>query len=336
MPPHVTVMTSSSAGLAEGIAESLGQSLLLIAHDPAPSGEGEVEVQVIEPFTWAWLGLKLVEGVVAWVGGKVFQQAFFPDVSNSQVVEALSRKIDEAVQILQQYIDARIDAETVDVAQRRLFSVYTLLREYANAPTGDPGRLSNVNATATELWNILYSRGQAAFIPACLAASLKVAALWTRYSESKHPGDRINVIEFLDLAIGSISKWKELIYNHNHVFELTPVAIDGECHDDGQGGASGRGGGGVKPFIENSRGHGLLQMECTAWARFRANGQEFKYWGGGTTGDAARNRASAQAYTAYNVWNNRKVVVEPYVRENLILPAEYIVTKLTECRSSVR
>lgn len=329
----IRVVSPSDLGSLLGL-EGSQLPLLVVGRRDIFSTSSQLDVYVAEPFTWAWLGIKLAEGVVSYIGGKIFSEAFFPEYSNADVVNALSRKIEEAVRLLQQYIDTRLEQQIIDTSQRKLYSIYTLLREYTNAPRGDAGRLSTVNAEATILWDLLYSRGDAAFIPACLAASVKVAALTTRYKETRDAGDRRNVIEFLDIAINGIGRWLEKIYTANHVFELTPLAVI-DCTDTRQCE--------VEPRFQKQSGDEAAitaplrcyrVYKCTS--SFRANGIANNFESEWLTDkDDSFDQAMSRARGPYENWVARRDVIEPYVNQQLLMPARFILEKLAECRTKV-
>lgn len=324
------VATIGGEQLDSKIVAAAGRSLILASYQLNESREPierTLVVRVIEPFTWAWVGVSLATGVVGWIGGKAFQLAFFPDATNNQVIDALSRKIDEAFQKLQKYIDARLEAQVIDFAQRKCSSIYRLLIEYSNDPQG--GDLQAINRDANELWDLLYQRGDAAFIPSTIAASLKSAALYARYLQSGNDaGARKNVIDFLDLSISSLSAWKDQIYQRNHIFELTELGPVSCTHED--------------QFEPNPKrldtGPEGRPFSHHWWCRtsFRANGLEYIGQSGDRPNeDNARNAALNNAAAQRAGWLERRDIHEPFVNENIILPAEAMLTKLSEARQQL-
>lgn len=304
---------------------------LVVSHSADVEPSGLVAIKVVEPFTWAWLGIKLAEGVVSYIGGKLFQEAFFPDVSNNDVIDALSRKIDEAVQRLQKYIDAKLEQKLVDTAQRKVFTLYALMREFENDPTGDPARLSIINAESRELWDLLDGRGEAAFIPACHAASLKLAALSIIQRKSKSKGGLQNMVEFAELAITRITAWQQAIWENNFIYELTPPA----CNRDRDCGCSN-----APPFKTTAgpgEGSGYAFGNCSCAASFRVNGRTLTFQGEGSgtissAEDDAFKSAMQRAGGSYRNWKNQKDVILPQVQSELIAPSGWMLMQFGQAR----
>jgi hypothetical protein len=323
MSQNFRIVTSENGAMHERLFDELGDAILILRKSNE-TNDLITDVHFLDPFTWEWLIVKFAEGIASYVAGKTFQEVFFPSISNAKVIEALSHKIEEAVSILQKYIDEKFEMHDAQIAQRQVYTIYTLLREYTNAPHGDIGRLSTVNHDATELWNFVYLRGEAAFIPGCLAASLKVAALWTRYRETKDNGDRQNVKEFIEIAIQSISNWKAEIYKRNHVFELTEITTNCSSEDVN---------------VPHEGGPGKYNLsEWTCWSDFRANGNNFSFSSdpGKPHRDEAYGNSVSKAAQRRNIWLNQRDVVEPFVIKNLIYPADYIIARLKDAQAAIK
>ena len=81
---------------------------------------------VAEPFTWAWVGVKLAEGAVAWVGGKLLESILGMGHDFDKMIEEI---IDAVRQVVRQEIERNALQEVI--AQQR--SVQELFRIYSVA-----------------------------------------------------------------------------------------------------------------------------------------------------------------------------------------------------------
>ncbi len=315
-------------GISAVLQREIGDAVLLVS----PRTETQpVAIQVVEPFTWAWVGIMLAEGVLAYVGGKIFEAAFFPNSKNEDLIRFISAKIDEAVAKLQRYIDEALEELTVRNALRDSLGLYNSLREHVT----DPGAtdLKSINQRANELWSELFRRRESAFMPACLTASLKAATLHTRFleaSKAEKNGARENLIRFLDEAIASLSQWKEEIFRKHHIFELTDVELPA-CHDEPEFDPGPR-----SPTLDESFSLRRIIHHWTCSTGFRANGRPFTFSSGDRRNqDDAFNDVMNQAQAAFAVWRRRRDETEPFVRDNILIPGEAIIARLREARASV-
>jgi hypothetical protein len=331
MSQPLTLEIGPNPELLKILETTIGDSLLVITPktDARP-----VLIQVVEPFTWAWLGIKLAEGVVAYIGGKLFEAAFFPNTNNETLIRAISEKIDEAVLKLQRYIDEALEAQVVEEQIRTGLALYNSLREHANDPGGTD--LKDINVRASVLWSQLYQRGESAFLPACLAASLRSAVLNTRFLEAEKAdkkGARANLIGFLDEAIASLSLWKDKIFNRYHVFELSELPLP-ICHDDPE---IDPGPGPKTPAFAEPTFIRRIVHHWSCFTSFRANGSEYRFpnrFDHSVEADAF-NEVFNNAHASYDQWVKRRNETEPFVLDNLLIPAETIIAHLREARASL-
>lgn len=158
--------------------EESGETVLL--------GTSNDSVVLAEPFTWAWVGLKLAEGVVAWAGGKVAESLFFSEPKVSDLIE-------EAVKELKRFVAEELERREIDIIKADLRSSTRLLGEWINAPRHSRDRVTLAHENSVRSYERLSVKG----LPACTifsdAVSIHLHVLLARYYSFGEKGELKNI-----------------------------------------------------------------------------------------------------------------------------------------------
>ena len=60
----------------------------------AVSPTNSVSIEVVDPYTWAWVGEKLAEGIIAWIGAQLFSQLVGNIFGGNSVSDVLTKMVE--------------------------------------------------------------------------------------------------------------------------------------------------------------------------------------------------------------------------------------------------
>lgn len=126
---------------------------------------GLAHAKSADPFTWAWLGIKLAEGAVAWLGGKIID-SFFRDNGR------------DIFEVFKDIVRGELAQEALRRALSRLHSVEESFKDYHSA--GGQDRIEHATRDITDLISEFQSLGREGHHGFITASALKVLILQER------------------------------------------------------------------------------------------------------------------------------------------------------------
>jgi hypothetical protein len=141
-----------------------------------------------DPFTWAWVGTKIAEGALQWVGGRLLATLFDSfAAANLRIAEQLRTELRE---------------EALRRAVTLLDSLTVRLGQYHNA--GGIDRLELANKDAEDLVAELRNLGPIAFRSYHSAVGLSILVLQDRFKAGGNAGEKRNIREAIDRAEATV------------------------------------------------------------------------------------------------------------------------------------
>lgn len=202
--------------------ETNGEKLILISEEVNINQYFSVRSRsprffmLAEPFTWAWVAIKLAEAAITYIGGKIL--ASLLDANDNSNFEQL---INNAVIELKRFIKQTLIQQVVDDCQDRVNTIKRDLLAYENAPNSSDHRLKNADLESSRLMSTLKSAGRVGIGPYTQSVSLRLLTLKIRaIKESKD--EFTNLISAVDEAVDHVSKEiskiiEEFDFKFNHV-----------------------------------------------------------------------------------------------------------------------
>ncbi|WP_269629815.1 hypothetical protein [Pelomonas sp. BJYL3] len=138
---------------------------------------------VVEPFTWAWVGINICEGIIAGIAGKLIVGALFDDPLEST---------------LKRYLEAFAAIVRAAIAENELRRLAALAEstqrmwiQYQNSP--DPLMLTLLQVSSSDLTSEAKSLGLRGVPAYGICGSIHLAVLQQRYLASNAEGDKKNL-----------------------------------------------------------------------------------------------------------------------------------------------
>jgi hypothetical protein len=157
-----------------------------------PNRLGGPMLPAVEPFTLAWVVIKLAEGAIAWAGSKIISSVF--EESSSSAVELQQESITKIAQVFVQ----ALESEHFQQANGRLKSLVHNIEEYNNAPDSSLDRLQQATVDSLNLLSTLAGLKWIGLPSYMLAANLRTAVLQERLAVTKDNGEIINLLRHID------------------------------------------------------------------------------------------------------------------------------------------
>ena len=198
----------SSKALIEVRSITIGdQSFQLLIPDPTRTEAGSI---LVEPVTWAWVGLKIAEGVLGAIGAKIFNDMFGPQSATKQdLVAALRAFVDVVALVIRQ----EIQREEMAKLEASAGSLQSLFRMYLN--NNDVDYLLPLVFKANEL---VYQSARFKFRTIAIFAvvgGLELVILKEVFRRSNKPGDRKNIGQRADDLIASARELRPSLIEFN-------------------------------------------------------------------------------------------------------------------------
>lgn len=152
---------------------------------------------LIEPFTWAWVALKLAEGAVSYVGGQTLASVLGRK-------EDIAHLINNAVTELKTYIKASLEQQVIDECQSMVNALARDLLSYENAPRSSDHLLNNAEIESGLLMSRLAPIHRAGLGSYVQAVSLRLITLQVR---ANHFNDK-NILRNL---VGTVDEGTEFV-----------------------------------------------------------------------------------------------------------------------------
>lgn len=144
----------------------------------------------IAPYSWEWAALKLAEGAVAWVEGKLIANILGEPKTEDLIADAVAE--------LKHYISNILEEREVRSCQERVNAVVRNLRAYELAPTSSEHRLNDADLESSRLMEQLGPKGWNAIGPYVHAVSLRLLTLRIRATHFKSRDELAVLIETVD------------------------------------------------------------------------------------------------------------------------------------------
>jgi len=154
-------------------------------------------IMLIEPFTWAWVGLKLVEGALAWVGGKILEELSGQLRDNDKSLEAI---LSDSARITATTIREVLREESIRRAAVALEGLTGRLNQYLRSPDTNVNLLDQATGIAIDLvaeWKSFGLLGHHSFLCAANTQILVIQERVKRYGNS----EKESLKEYLNTAM---------------------------------------------------------------------------------------------------------------------------------------
>lgn len=153
-----------------------------------------------EIFTWAWVAIKICEGILAAIGAKVFDAVFGSFFEESGKVDFTSF-LAAILTGVETIVHSQIEAEKKRELEASLSALKTLFNMYLN--NRDKDYLVPLQFKATEISVQTASLGVQTIGAFGVCGSLELSIIQERYLRSRKSGEKLNISERADELINS-------------------------------------------------------------------------------------------------------------------------------------
>jgi hypothetical protein len=173
-------------------------------------GKG-VGVAVIEPFTWAWVGLMICEGILQAIGGKIFSAVFGSEGATKQDLKDL---LDKFIEVVAAVVRQQIQLDDKRKIEASAASLQSLFKMYLN--NKDHSFLTPLVFKADDLVQQAESLSLLAVGSFAVVGSLELAILQEIFLMKKSAGNKRNITEKANELIEAAKKYRPALQQYNN------------------------------------------------------------------------------------------------------------------------
>ena len=194
--------------------------VLVVDHDGI-SASDKIDWGLIVPFTWPWFGLKICEGIIESIGGKIFSEVFGDaGLSKQDLTDALNEFIAAIAAVVHQQLELN-DKRELDASAASLESLFELY-----LTNKDAHYLVPLVFKADELVHQALSLPLLMVPSFGIVGSLELVILQEVYLVSKRPQDKKAISVKAQALIGDSDAFKTALEAYNNG-RFSPVGLTG-------------------------------------------------------------------------------------------------------------
>jgi hypothetical protein len=176
------------------------------------------KVLLLEPLTWSFIALAILQGILSGLGAKIFDSLFQEQGIN------IEKLISDALISISQIVSQAIAEDALRRSQASLSGLQETLLDYNNAPDSSIARLDSASVKVNDLIAEFESLGLAGFASYSLATTIRLSILQERMIRFGATGEQANINRTVDNYNKHLEEMK-ISYNNWIASRFPPKAV---------------------------------------------------------------------------------------------------------------
>jgi hypothetical protein len=202
-------MSKFEASRSELITAESGTYYVVLLSPQQVDGKS-VGVAVIEPFTWAWVGLMICQGIIQAIGGAIFRAVIGSDGATKQDLKDLLNRFIEVVAAV---VRQQLQLDEKRKIEASAGSLQTLFNMYLN--NKDRSFLTPLVFKADDLVQQAESLSLLTVSTFAIVGSLELAILQEMFLVRRTAGNKRNIIDKANELIEAAKKYRPALEQYN-------------------------------------------------------------------------------------------------------------------------